>query len=140
CRAGTNTVRPFPVEEFATHANIADLTLRRALDVQNVPHEPWDDGLGANPPVGRLLPNAFGLYDVLGSLWEWCLDGHEVEFYATSPSTDPVCPFSGADDHVLRGGGFTVTGINARSAARYYFPPPYSASDLGVRPTRAITD
>ncbi len=40
-------------------------------------------------PVGQRLPNAWGLYDMLGNVWEWCADGFDKRYYASSPPTDP---------------------------------------------------
>ena len=46
-------------------------------------------------PVGKKLPNAFGLFDILGNVSESCLDGHISDYYRNSPISDPLAPPSG---------------------------------------------
>ena len=56
-------------------------------------------------PVGQLKPNAFGLYDIVGNLWEWVSDWYGPEYYTTSPERNPQGPEEGKLK-VLRGGSF----------------------------------
>ena len=42
-------------------------------------------------PVGQRKPNAFGLYDMHGNVWEWCCDSFDPRYYAQSPGADPHC-------------------------------------------------
>ena len=66
------------------------------------------------------LPNAWGLYDMHGNVYEWCLDGYAA--YAEGPATDPLGPMK-ARERVVRGGCFYLTDENApifmRSACRF---------------------
>lgn len=72
----------------------------------------YDDGHVRTAPVTSYPPNAYGLHDLSGNVWEWCRDGFQADFYATSPSTDPVA--SQLDPGRVRRGGGWMTGTGGR--------------------------
>lgn len=93
------------------------------------------DGYVFTAPVGRFRPNAFGLYDMHGNVWEWCREEYDAKYYAESPVEDPRDP-SGASCRVIRGGSWFLNPQNARSADRLGDTPERRSFDLGFRLAR----
>jgi len=105
CRAGTTTAYSFGDSLTNTEANIAGESIKE---------------------VGSYKPNAFGLYDMHGNVWDWCED-----WYANYPAgalTDPKGPETGTS-RVLRGGSFYLTDSLARSSYRFTYGSPSSRID-----------
>jgi formylglycine-generating enzyme required for sulfatase activity len=68
-------------------------------------------------PGGQKRANGFGLYDMLGNVWEWVNDWYDAAYYQSSPAQDPPGPASG-QAHVLRGGSWGGSPKYARSSER----------------------
>jgi formylglycine-generating enzyme required for sulfatase activity len=113
CRAGTDTLWP--------HGDDPDALSRHAVRDAARPS-----------PVGRRLPNAFGLYDLLGNVWEWTADLGAPDTYARGDVTDPTGPVTGSA-YVRRGGAFNVSPNQMRSAYRKWSPARYRGRIVGFR-------
>jgi formylglycine-generating enzyme required for sulfatase activity len=83
--------------------------------------------------VGQKLPNNFGLYDMSGSVWEWCWD--LLEEYKDKPVTDPTGSIPGSQ-HALRGGSWDEDPYLCTSATRYFEDPGTIVKYFGFRIVR----
>jgi formylglycine-generating enzyme required for sulfatase activity len=87
-------------------------------------------------PVGGKAANALGLHDMAGNVWEWVNDRYSPTYYASSPSTNPPGPATGAG-HVLRGGSWDNDTGSLRSSDRVSYTPGGTFSSVGFRVARA---
>jgi formylglycine-generating enzyme required for sulfatase activity len=110
-RGGSTAARYGPVDEVAWYtANGGDQ-----------PH-----------PVGEKRANGFGLYDVLGNVWEWVNDWYDKNYYQNSPSQNPTGPTSGTK-RVLRGGSWAGDAGPVRASNRCPSNPASRNRNLGFR-------
>jgi len=104
----------------------------------------------ATHPVGHKRPNRFGLFDVLGNVWEWTTDSSDSDFPA-GPLTDPTTGVtlreglgpSGnplLDTRVAKGGEAGLGRSHARAAGRTYPPPDSVVSGIGLRLVRTLRE
>ena len=95
----------------------------------------WRNPGGVTCSVGQNSPNALGLYDMHGNVWEWCWDGYDGSYYRRSPDVDPS-GMEEATHKVVRGGGWNDDAIDVRSACRLRFSPEALFRILGFRVAR----
>ena len=104
CRAGATGPRYGPLEDIAWYRGNSDERI----------HE-----------VAGLQPNAWGLHDMLGNVWEWCWDLYDAEVYGTY--------------RVLRGGGWCDERWSCRASVRRRSHPTFQIDDVGFRVARSIS-
>ena len=125
CRAGTNT-------HFNTGDTLADLE-RAGWFLGN--------SGGKIHPVAQKEPNAFGLFDMHGNVFEWCYDGYDwIDYhggYTSKPATDPL-GFEDFRFRVMRGGSWYSEPSICRSAARGLYFPKMGTYYIGMRLARRL--
>ena len=131
CRAGTETA-------LNSGENLNDPEGKDAnMDEVGRYRYNQDDGKGDYDSfyttVGSYRPNAWGLYDMHGNVFEWCLDWWDIESsYSTSPLSDPVGNATG-ETRMVRGGGAYNPAYDCRSAAWGIYGPSKCGFTIGFR-------
>ena len=127
CRAGGTT--PFHTGENLT-SDQANYDARGPY-----PGFPAGEFRGRPSPVGSFPPNAWGLHDMHGNVWEWTDDWHCP--YPPGPATDPRGRCS-TELRVIRGGSWAFDANSARCALRYTHRPQDSGFSIGFRVVRDV--
>jgi formylglycine-generating enzyme required for sulfatase activity len=88
-------------------------------------------------PVKRFAPNEYGLYDMVGNVWQWCADWYQADYYAGGSRVNPTGPEQG-QHRVRRGGSWNVIQtFRLRCANRGAVDPGMTVPNLGFR---CVTD
>ncbi len=138
-RAGTTTTRHWgdDLQEICKHANLLDKAFRRkrwlAFDAAEC-----DDGYAGPAPVGKFPPNAFGLHDMLGNVFEWVEDRWHPD-YAGAPENGSAWERGGDEGRrVRRGGSWDKSRSGVRAAYRTSDSPTFRDRDTGFRVLREL--
>ncbi|MBI4881314.1 MAG: SUMF1/EgtB/PvdO family nonheme iron enzyme [Planctomycetes bacterium] len=140
CRAGTTTPWSSGAEResLAGAANTRD---RRFGAIFNYARpgdwEDRDDGWGPPAPVGSKEASAFGLHDMHGNVYEWCLDGYRG-YVNPARAGDGARESEPGTLRVARGGSYDSWAPEARSAARHRATPLNRSARCGLRPARSL--
>ena len=132
-----------------TQCNFADVTLAN-LNIDGVtwPDDNVNDGHAFTAPVGSYPANGYGLHNMAGNVYEWCLDEWDAAFYRRSPHRNPVgrgwvgdgiAKVQTYSARVLRGGSWGTAASGLRVAYRFWFTPADTGSSGGFRGARAVT-
>lgn len=124
CRAGVQM--PFT---FGASLSSAEANFNGKYPYGHVLRGPY---LERTTKVGSYPPNAFGLFDMHGNVWEWCGDYYDRTYYRNSPHVDPPGPSRG-NQRVVRGGSCHQIGRICRSAYRFGVMPTSKDIDVGMR-------
>jgi formylglycine-generating enzyme required for sulfatase activity len=136
-RAGTTTSHYWGDEpnQACRYANVADRTAKAKFPGWTI-HD-CDDGYVYTAPVGSFQPNAFGLYDMIGNVWEWTQDCWN-ESYQGAPTDGSAWGMGDCGRRVVRGGSWGDEPQNCRCANRGWVEPGGRVSNLGFRLARTL--
>src|SRR3984957_7882756 len=99
-----------------------------------------EDGFSAPAPVDSFASNGYGLYTVMGNVWEWCADCFDAQWHRTATRVNPVGPPAGAT-HVMKGGSYLCHAsfcFRYRNAARTANTPDSAPGNIGFRVVRDV--
>ncbi len=132
-RGGSSTTFPWgnDANEGCRYANIGDETAKKEWPKWNV--FACTDGYAETAPVGMFLPNAFGLYDMIGNVWEWVSDWYSPSYYTTTATKESLKGPVEGFFRSARGGSWAVWPDYARTANRTGIDPDHPDLHVGFR-------
>ncbi len=148
CRAGTTTalytgaIRILgdrnapaldPIAWYGGNSGV-DFDLDDGYDSSDWAEKQYPHTKAGTRPVGLKQANPWGLYDMLGNVWEWCGDG--MRDYQAEAVIDPTGPLEAGAERCIRGGSWFSTARTVRAACRLLYPPGFRGNDLGFRCAR----
>jgi formylglycine-generating enzyme required for sulfatase activity len=141
-RAGTTTTRFWGDgrSDACANANVADFTLADQLGITAPDAEVYflcRDGYAQTAPVGSFKPNAAGLYDINGNVWEWTADCHN-ESYAGAATDGSARSDGDCSGHMDRGGSWVNSPKYLRTASRHKDVTGVRNTVLGFRVVREL--
>ncbi len=113
----------------------------------------YGENIGSSTTVGRYPANGYGLYDMAGNVWEWCLDAYDENFYFSSPVRNPLSDVNTivnldliVNDYtkiksyrVFRGGSWTSDPDDLLASSRSFLEPERALLDVGFRCVKDVT-
>ena len=110
----------------------------------------YEEHIRDTTAVGKYPANGYGLYDMCGNVWEWCLDEYDADFYTRSPSQNPVSGANSIDwivdnytgikgSRVLRGGSWLSKAQDVRVTTRGSLTPGSTGRGSGFRCAKSVS-
>ena len=135
-RAGTTASRYGDIDDIAWYGDNSgqkriDSAAIFKSDSANYAKRLFDNGNGPKP-VGQKRANAYGLYDILGNVWNWTADWYDEKYYQRGESQDPTGP-PGGTQRALRGGSWNLYPRLVRVSNRFRNVPGNRNVDVGLR-------
>ncbi|TRO79689.1 formylglycine-generating enzyme family protein [Desulfuromonas acetexigens] len=132
CRAGTSWERFWGDEsdQSCKFANVYDRVAQKSDPCPWQKHD-CDDEFVATAPVGNYFPNPFGLYDMLGNVWEWTVDGYSPDAYKSHARSNPL--HTEGETKVRRGGSWADSPGSVRCGNRGKRSPDRESNQVGFR-------
>ncbi|CAI2719509.1 formylglycine-generating enzyme family protein [Nitrospina watsonii] len=130
-KGGVRTIYPWGNEMESGRANFCDAACDKRWK-----EEPFQDGYEHTAPVGSFPPNAYGLHDMAGNVYEWVQDGYDYAYYQHAPAQNPKGPRA-ADMKVMRGGSWINYSTGVRPADRTPTDPDERLNFAGFRCARS---
>ena len=142
-RGGTDMINTWgnTMDEMCRFANASDLTRADVHPgVRNTPTRFFNcrDGYVYTAPVGSFQPNAFGLYDMVGNIWEWVEDCFIIGYDGAPTDGSVRYDPNNCERLIVRGGGWYARNWFMRPAGRSREAPEYRSTTLGLRVVREL--
>jgi formylglycine-generating enzyme required for sulfatase activity len=127
-----------PTEAEWEYAARARINQARYGDMDEIAWYNKNSG-GGTHPVAQKIANGFGLYDMLGNVWQWCADWYDEKYYKKSPQQDPQGPPSSPKGYrSLRGGSWSYGSGYVRVSCRLGDDPECGGYSVGFRCVREV--
>ena len=125
-------------ERACEYANVFDISAKKRSPNAKLTAARCDDGHAQVAPVGSYKPNAFGLYDMSGNVWEWAFDCHVMPYPANAPTDGSAVIDDVCDRRAAKGGAWMTTVDRQRFTFRGRDPAKQSSWSFGFRVARDL--
>jgi formylglycine-generating enzyme required for sulfatase activity len=125
-------------ERACEYANVFDISAKNRSPNARLTAARCDDGHAQVAPVGSYKPNALGLYDMSGNVWEWAFDCHVMPYPADAPTDGSAVVDKVCDRRAVKGGAWMTTVDRQRFTFRGRDPAEMNSTSFGFRIARSL--